>query len=60
MIEDVEHLESHIDSSALGKFRVLLDAQICVDRSRPAEGILFGAASHATSLVTATEIRSER
>ena len=59
VIEHVEHFESHVKRRAFGKFCVLLQAQICVDGSRPAERILFCAASHATGLVTATEIGRE-
>ena len=59
MVEDVEHLEAHVECHALGDFRVFLNTRVRADRSRPAEEILFCAASYATNFVAATEAAGE-
>jgi len=59
MVEDVEHLEAHVELHALVDFRVFLNACIGADRSRTGEDVLLRAASDATNFVAATEVTGE-
>ncbi len=51
MIEYIEHFESHVQRRRFGDFRVLLQAQIRVDRSRPVETELLRAAGHTAGFI---------
>src|SRR3981081_372172 len=59
MVEDIEHLEAHIELHALGDFRVFLNARIRGDGSRTGEDVLLRAASDATNFVAAAEVTGE-
>jgi hypothetical protein len=59
VVEDIKHLEAHIQCHALRDFRIFFHAQIRANPSRSREQELLGAARHAANFVAAAKTTSK-
>ena len=59
VVEDVKHLEAHVERHRFSDFRIFFHTQIRAYPSRSAEQELLGAARHAANFVTAAKATSK-